>query len=123
MLKERESETEVALASLNTEFHENMSKLAMDEANAAGKEVAMGSIKSNKFDEIEEVKVDEEKLRDLVKNTSSLAQILSIGEEEDAFVGTKKKKKPIIPLFGGLFSRKKGSSATMNNPLFSYSPN
>ncbi|KAG9130616.1 hypothetical protein Leryth_011874 [Lithospermum erythrorhizon] len=130
MLRERESETEVALASLNAELHKNMSKLALAEANAAGKAVAMATMKSKKYGEIEEMEVDEEKQRDLLRTTSTLAQILSIGEENGLFAEAQKrkdkkimKKKPIIPLVGDLFSRKKGSSTTMHNPLFSYSLN
>lgn len=101
LLKERESETEVALASLNAELHRNMSKVARAEAAEAAKAA--------------------EKKRDLIG--PSLAQVLSVGEKESLFVGKKKgrKKKPIIPLVGDLFSRKKGSSTALHNPLYATS--
>ncbi|XP_051136846.1 WEB family protein At1g75720 [Andrographis paniculata] len=123
LLKERESETEVALASLNAELHKNMSKLALAEAAMAKK--AAGDVIR-----------EEEKKRDAYLRMESsdpsprLAQILSIGENEGLFVGKKKerkaaaakKKKPIIPLVGELFARKKGASATsLQNPLYASS--
>ncbi|CAA2960182.1 WEB family protein At1g75720-like [Olea europaea var. sylvestris] len=112
LLKERESETEVALASLNAELHKNMSKLAKAEADMAAK-AATAAVASSRSAE----------------TSQSLAQILSIAEEkEKLFTGRKregkvmkKKVKPIIPLVGDLFSRKKGSSTSMNNPLFASS--
>ncbi|KAK9060254.1 hypothetical protein SSX86_020958 [Deinandra increscens subsp. villosa] len=81
LLKERESETEVALASLNAELHKNMSKIA--KAEAAEKVVA---------------------LRSSLKDGKSL------------------KKKPIIPLLGDLFSKKKGkSNASSKNQIYTSS--
>lgn len=60
-----------------------------------------------------------------MEDKPTLAQILSLGEEGyfGGNVQEKKvmKKKPIIPLVGDFFSRKKRSS-TMQNPLYS-SPN
>lgn len=120
MLKERESETEVALASLNAELHKNMSKLAKAEAAAA-----TNALIANRNREVRE----EERKRELMikmEDSTTLAQILSLGEE--GYFGGKvhekkaMKKKPIIPLVGDLFSRKKWSSKTMQNPPYS-SPN
>lgn len=115
LLKERESETEVALASLNAELHKNMSsKLALAEAAGRGGD-AMNVIR-------EEEKKRDAYLRMESGDSQSLAQILSIGEKEGSFVGRKKerkKKKPIVPLVGDLFSRKKGTnSTTLHNPLY-----
>ncbi|KAH6802447.1 hypothetical protein C2S51_033893 [Perilla frutescens var. frutescens] len=112
LLKDRESETEVAVASLNAELHRNMSKLARAEAAAAAKAAAASS--------------------------PSLGQVLSVGENVDEMslvVGIKKKEmmmrenskkkkkkqKPIIPLLGDLFTKKKGSSMSSNNPLYTSS--
>ncbi|KAL0365016.1 UNVERIFIED_CONTAM: hypothetical protein Sangu_0599200 [Sesamum angustifolium] len=125
LLKERESETEVALASLNAELHKNMSKLALAEAAMAARAVGRGGDGADGSLIIRE----EEKKRDAYLRmesgaSQSLAQILSIGEKEGLFVGRKKerklvmKKKPIVPLVGDLFSRKKGTSTTMRNPLY-----
>ncbi|KAL2513890.1 WEB family protein-like [Forsythia ovata] len=109
LLKERESETEVALASLNAELHKNMSKLAKAEADMAAK-AATAVVASSRS----------------VETSTSLAQILNAagaGEKENLFTGRKRegkfmKKKPIIPLVGDLFSRKKASSTSMHNPLY-----
>ncbi|XP_031131628.1 WEB family protein At1g75720 [Ipomoea triloba] len=102
-LRERESETEIALASLNAELHKNMSKLAQAEAASAAKAAAAADARSIGAGAGEIVK------------KASLAEVLRAGE--------RKKKKPIIPLVGDLFTRKKGSSSpiAMNNPLFSSS--
>lgn len=102
-LRERESETEIALASLNAELHKNMSKLAQAEAASAAKAAAAADARSLGTGAGEIVK------------KASLAEVLRAGE--------RKKKKPIIPLVGDLFTRKKGSSSpiAMNNPLFSSS--
>uniref|UniRef100_A0A7N2L3A5 WEB family protein n=1 Tax=Quercus lobata TaxID=97700 RepID=A0A7N2L3A5_QUELO len=121
LLKERESETEVALASLNAELHKNMSKLANAEAAAA-----TNALIANRNREVRE---DQERKRELMirmEDSNTLAHILSLREE--GYFGGKvqekkaMKKKPIIPLVGDLFSRKKRSSKTMQNPLYS-SPN
>ncbi|GFQ01627.1 WEB family protein at1g75720 [Phtheirospermum japonicum] len=121
LLKERESETEVALASLNAEIHKNMSKLQ------AEAEVATAGRSGDVADGASMVIREEEKKRDAyLKGTNSkkLAQILSIGEEEGLFVGRKKekkvmKKKPIVPLVGSFFSRRKGAStaSSLHSPL------
>ncbi|KAL7157347.1 hypothetical protein ABFS83_02G072100 [Erythranthe nasuta] len=120
LLKERESETEVAVASLNAELHRNMSKLARAEAATAGKAAADGGGGAMVIRE-------EEKKRDAYLKmergaSPSLAQILSFGEKKKEMV--RKKKKPIIPLVGELlFWKKKGklSTTTLHNPLYSSS--
>nr|KYP63206.1 hypothetical protein KK1_017773 [Cajanus cajan] len=59
LLKERGSETEVALATLNAELHKNMSKLAQAEAAAAGK-AAAATTKTVRFEMVEDEKKKEE---------------------------------------------------------------
>ncbi|XP_045817903.1 uncharacterized protein LOC123910744 [Trifolium pratense] len=126
MLKERGSETEVALATLNAELHKNMSKLAQAEAAAAGKAAA----KTVRFENIVErqnihnnIKEGEKKMR----NTQTLSEMINLGENDHLFGGGKKrfnnkstKQKPIIPLLGDLFFKRKNSSSTNhhNNPLY-----
>ncbi|XP_038877864.1 WEB family protein At1g75720 [Benincasa hispida] len=118
LLKEKEEDTEVALASLNAELHKNMSKLAEAEAAAAAKAVAtrriaMGCESERKE---EEMKRSEFKMMRMEETESpTLAQILSFGDKIGYFGGKKEKKKikkkPIIPLVGDLLFifRKKGS--------------
>ncbi|KAL6007728.1 hypothetical protein ACLOJK_033229 [Asimina triloba] len=115
LLKERESENEIALASLNAELHKNMSKMAEAEAAAAAREVAKSFEKKTKAEG--GVQFD---------RSPTLAQILQLGEEEGYFGLTKEqrkkmKKKPIIPLIGDLFSKKKSSTTSVYNPLFNSS--
>ncbi|KAG6781928.1 hypothetical protein NC652_007909 [Populus alba x Populus x berolinensis] len=121
LLKERESETEIALASLNAEFHKNMSKLAMAEATAA-KEAVERSAVSFEREKKEDLLLKEEERMIRMENSPTLAQILSLGEEKGCFRGKEErkamKKKPIVPLVGDLFFKKKGSSNTLNNPLY-----
>lgn len=126
LLKARESETEIALASLNAELHKNMSKLAEAEAAAAKKAVATKTRASFEREKTEDLVREEERRKELLKrmeNSPTLAQILTLGEENGYF-GAKKaarkvvKKKPIVPLVGDLFFRKKSSSNTLNNPLY-----
>lgn len=83
ILKERESETEVALASLNAELHKNMSKIAKAEAEVAGKAVAA------------------------MRPSTTLGQVLNGGGEREKGGERKymkkrkmmmKKKKPMVPL-------------------------
>jgi len=131
MLKERESETEVALATLNAELHKNMSKIAKAEANAAGKSAA-AMAKSVSFKDIKEKENGEDQrrkelMRKMHKEYPSLAQILDSnkGNRDGYFANTKKtkkKKKPIIPLVGDFFFfKKKGSSPEISGPLYTTS--
>lgn len=124
LLKERESETEVALASLNAELHKNMSRQAEAEAAAAAAAAtrAVSIERANSG-----IRSEEERKRELMirmeDSPSTLAQILSLGDQEGYFGGKQErkmmKKKPIIPLVGDLFSRKKRSSSALNTPLCS----
>ncbi|PON48783.1 WEB family protein [Parasponia andersonii] len=122
LLKEREQETEVAVASLNAELHKNMSKLAEAEAAKAAAAAAGGTVESrgiiissyngdNKQQE-ERIIRRRELVRRMEKNPT-LAQILSLGEKDLVYSRGRKrerkiiKRKPIVPLVGDLFSRKK----------------
>lgn len=128
LLKERGSETEVALATLNAELHKNMSKLAQAEAAAAGKAaVASKTVRFEIEREINDRKDRREREEENKKGGSfirsqTLAQILSLGENDHVFGGKKQRKtmkqKPIIPLVGDLFSKRKASSTNHHNPLY-----
>ncbi|XP_020221888.1 WEB family protein At1g75720 [Cajanus cajan] len=117
LLKERGSETEVALATLNAELHKNMSKLAQAEAAAAGK-AAAATTKTVRFEMVE----DEKKKEEVVSVGDN--DILSLGENDHLFGGKEKKgrkhkQKPIIPLVGDFFFKRKSSSTTHHhNPLY-----
>ncbi|KAM7263858.1 hypothetical protein ACFE04_001541 [Oxalis oulophora] len=123
-LKEREIETEIAVASLNAELHKNMSKLA--EAEAAEAKKAIETFRDN---------------NNINNARTNLAHMLSIGDDEEennnnnnnnniangyyeGIIKSRKervvKKKPIIPLVGDLwFFKKKGSSINaLHNSLF-----
>ncbi|XP_054804133.1 uncharacterized protein LOC129307253 [Prosopis cineraria] len=139
-LKERENDTEVALATLNAELHKNMSKLAQAEAAAAGKAAGktvrfderLNHYKDDDHDYVNkgEIVIEEEEVKKKKKKKETLAQILSVGERESYnnnyyYLGEKmgerkmkKKMKPIIPLVGGFFSKKKGSPTNHHNPLY-----
>jgi regulator of replication initiation timing len=122
-LKERGSETEVALATLNAELHKNMSKLAQAEAAAAGKAAA----KTVRFENIDrENKNINNEGEKKMRNSQTLAHIISLGENDHIFGGGKKrhnnnkstKHKPIIPLLSDLFFKRKNSTNHHNNPLY-----
>ncbi|KAI3916832.1 hypothetical protein MKW92_003449 [Papaver armeniacum] len=133
LLKERESETEVALATLNAELHKNMAKMAEAEALAAGEKAALGSKRSTQLyiggsgdhkyagssHEADDIR---EEITKMERYSTSLAEVLSLGEKEGYFdhfqdkktlkknkMASIKKEKPIIPLVGDFFSRKKKS--------------
>lgn len=115
LLKGKEEDTEMTLASMNAELQKNMSKLAEAEAEAAAKVVATRRITTG----CESAMIKEEMKRSKLKmmrmeaaKSPTLAQILSFGDNIGYFGGgneKKKKKKPIIPLVGDLLFRKKGS--------------
>ncbi|KAH0783234.1 hypothetical protein KY290_002832 [Solanum tuberosum] len=125
LMKARESETEIALASLNAELHKNMSKLAHAEAAHAGAMAAAKSVKVNNEDYGNKKK--EMRSAKWESSSPTLAEMLTIGETDLGLLGKKKekkktmKKKPIIPLVAELFSRKKRSSTSVDNPLFASS--
>lgn len=115
LLKEKEQETEVAVASLNAELHKNMSKLAEAEAAKAAKAAAgvESSRGTSSYGDKQEERIRRELVRRMEKNPT-LAQILSLGEKDVLYShGRKrerkmvKKKKPIVPLIGDFFSSKK----------------
>ncbi|XP_075488055.1 uncharacterized protein LOC142527204 [Primulina tabacum] len=116
LLKEKESDTEVALAMLNAELHESMSKLAQVDHLASSSTPVRGA-----GDMI--TKDDQEEKRESRTSSQNLRQILNVhGQSEGLFWGKKVvKKKPIIPLVGGLFSGKKRQSTSMYTSLHSSS--
>ncbi|XP_077248258.1 WEB family protein [Tasmannia lanceolata] len=124
LLKERESETEIAVASLNAELHKNMSKMAKAEAVAAANAAAKSSSLLLIEGGHQEVR-GEEKTRDMgmkFEHSQCLAHVLSLREKEGYYGEAKKqkktvKKKPIIPLIGDMFSKKK-ASINLHNPLY-----
>ncbi|GAB4847856.1 hypothetical protein Ancab_026917 [Ancistrocladus abbreviatus] len=98
LLKERESETEVALASLNAQLHRNMSKMAEAEAAEAAKAAAIGQ-------------KDDGRKRDIIGRAEefspiTLGQVLRFDERDEVKL-MKRKKKPIIPLVTDIFVWKK----------------
>lgn len=116
LLKERESETEVALASLNAELHKNMSKIAKVEAAEAGKAAAKSVALVDGNQETGTRDEERRKFEVMVKDVDSptLAQILSISDYDCYFgnrnnVKRKMKKKPIIPLVTDIFPWRKRS--------------
>lgn len=141
LLKERESETEIALATLNAELHKNMAKMAEAEAVAAGEKAALGSKRSTQLciggrggDHKYEGSSHEDDIREEItkmeRYSTSLAEVLSLGEKEGYFdhfqdkktlkknkMASIKKEKPIIPLVGDFFSRKKKNSSKRLNKL------
>ncbi|XP_010256341.1 PREDICTED: WEB family protein At3g51220-like [Nelumbo nucifera] len=123
-LKEKESETVIALASLNAELHDNMSKLAEAEAAASGK--AVTGERGCRRDGISKEEITKDPIPRM-EYSSSLAEVLSVLDQEGYFGISKEqrkmlKKKPIIPLVGDLlFSRKKSSSTTNHYPPYAAS--
>ncbi|XP_010912575.1 uncharacterized protein [Elaeis guineensis] len=124
LLKERESETEIAVANLKKKLHKVMSKLTEMEATKAAEG---GLAVERQSTEVQSDRWVNERTRDIearFEYLPTLAQALSLGDIEADFGGRGKrkvqKKKPIIPLIGDMFSRKKGSS-DLNTSLYSQS--
>ncbi|KAJ9158972.1 hypothetical protein P3X46_024508 [Hevea brasiliensis] len=125
LLKERESETEIAVASLNAEIHKSM--LRQRRWQRRMQQLAAARRVSFETEKKENVVREEEKKRELLirmENLPTLTHILNLSEEKGYFGGKKDKKKkmkkkPIVPLVGDLFfSKKRLSNKTLNNPLF-----
>ncbi|KAJ4761694.1 WEB family protein [Rhynchospora pubera] len=120
-LKRRESEMEIGLASLNTQLNRNLAKLAEIEASKEEEisvvmEEKPSKVRSNHWEETVENSVQYEYL-------PSLAHALSLKDFGDEFGLTRKRKvqkmKPIVPLVGDIFSRRKSSKE--NNSFYSES--
>ncbi|XP_074310103.1 uncharacterized protein LOC141645813 [Silene latifolia] len=133
LLKEKGTETELALASLNAELHKSMSKIAKVETD---EEVGKATTKSiTVYDEGEnketETRNEEKTIRSelMVKSIDSptLAQILSISDYEGYFKENKSKtkrlmkKKPIVPLVTDLclWKKKESPNHVVSEPIFS----
>ncbi|KAK4743274.1 hypothetical protein SAY87_001275 [Trapa incisa] len=130
ILKERESETEIALAVLNAELHKNMSRLAKAEAVAARSPLPVGARREDRDGIIDTNGID---------YLPTMAQILSMTDDHrkskkkkkknlqqgyyGPIAGAQKKEKPIIPLVGDLFSRRKKAydDSTFQNTPYSSS--
>ena len=100
-------------------------KLARAEAAAAKEAVEMRAVSFEREKKEDLLLKEEERMRELMirtENSPTLAQILSLGEEKGCSRGKEErkamKKKPVVPLVGDLFFKKKGSSNTHNNPLY-----
>ncbi|KAG1331156.1 putative WEB family protein [Cocos nucifera] len=124
LVKERESETEIVVANLNKQLHKIMSKLAEMEGTKAAES---GLTIERRSTEVQSDRWVNERTRDIgarFEYLPTLAQALSLGDIEVDLGGRGKrkvpKKKPIIPLIGDMFSRKKVSS-DLNSSLYSQS--
>lgn len=114
LLKERESQMEIAVASLNAELHKSMSKLAAAEASMVAA-ARTSSIKGGLalYGEQEEI-VEEGKVEykdGRLEHSQCLAELLSLGERKGYYATLEEKKKimkkkPIIPLISDLWRKK-----------------
>lgn len=115
LLKERQSETKLAVASLCLQLQKSMSKLREIEAVEAEP--------SNLAIEDQPCKVRSDRWReDNIRESEylpTLAQALSLGRMEHDLGGRGQRKlqkrKPIVPLIGGIFAKKKGATDCRNS--------
>ncbi|XP_074569392.1 uncharacterized protein LOC141826036 [Curcuma longa] len=96
-MKERESETSKAIANLSCQLQNRSSKLEATES----------ALSVDQWQELRAANLEER-----FEYLPSLREALSIAEMEDQFgrrrqIKLRKKKKPIVPLVGEIFSRKK----------------
>lgn len=121
-LKKRESEMEIALASLNAQLNRNLEKLSEIEAS---KEEEISVVMGDKRSKVLSNRWEEDMVESAVhyEYLPSLAEALNLRDFGDEFGFTGKRKvqkmKPIVPLVGDIFSRKKSSKE--NNSLYSES--
>ncbi|KAF3337729.1 WEB family protein [Carex littledalei] len=121
-LKKRETEMEIALASLNAQLNRTIAKLSEIEAS---KEEEISMVMGEKQSMVQSNRWEEETVENAgqYEYLPSLASALSLRDFGDEFGLTRKRKvqkmKPIVPLVGDIFSRKKSSKE--NNSLYSES--
>ncbi|KAJ8458352.1 hypothetical protein OPV22_031278 [Ensete ventricosum] len=120
LLKERETDTARAIATINSQLHRNMSKLAEIEA-------AESAVSMEQHTKARSERWQNERPRDMEERFEylpCLGQALSLAEIEDYLGGRRKiklqKRKPIIPLLGDLLSRERESS-DLNTTVYSRS--
>ncbi|URE28344.1 hypothetical protein MUK42_06699 [Musa troglodytarum] len=120
LLKERESETARAIATINSQLHKNMSRLAEIEA-------AESAVSMEQRTKARSERWQDDRPRDMEERLEylpCLGQALSLAEIEEHLGGRRKiklrKRKPIIPLLGHLLSRKRESS-DLNSSVYSRS--
>lgn len=115
LMKKRRSEMEIAMAGINAQFHRSLSKLAEIEAAKAARRSA-----------IREEKIWEEDENDYwpcFGDALGICDLDMIGLERRTEMKKSQNKKPMVPLIGRIFSKKKSSSdgTDYSNPESIYS--